>query len=92
MKPKITIKQIKPLPDAIFEVTIADPPARAGGSGDETVHTVHVEDEYMKANEYDALLEDPSDYAVRTYMPRIYGALESLKTLPSLRSMLLGYG
>ncbi len=28
-----------------------------------------VEQEYMKENEYDALLSDPSDYAIRTYLP-----------------------
>jgi len=51
-----------------------------------------VEGEYMKADEYDAFLEDPSDYAIRTYLPRVYGALESFKTLPSPKLMLFGYG
>jgi len=50
-----------------------------------------VEEEYMKAEEYDAFLEDPSDYIVRTYLPRIYGALASFKLLPPLRSMMTGY-
>jgi uroporphyrinogen-III decarboxylase len=50
-----------------------------------------VEGEYMKANEYDAFLDDPSDFALRVYMPRIYGTLEPLKMLPPLRSMVMGY-
>ena len=50
-----------------------------------------VEGEYMKAEEYDAFLEDPSDYIIRIYMPRIYGALEPFKMLPPLRSMMVGY-
>ena len=50
-----------------------------------------VEGEYMKADEYDAFLDDPSDYAIRTYMPRIFGALGGLGMLPSLRAPLLGY-
>lgn len=50
-----------------------------------------VEGEYMKAEEYDAFLEDPSDYVIRTYIPRIYGALEPFKMLPPLRSMMVGY-
>ncbi|MFO7952544.1 MAG: uroporphyrinogen decarboxylase family protein [Bacillota bacterium] len=50
-----------------------------------------VEDEYMKEDEYDAFLEDPSDYALRTYMPRIFGTLEPLKMLPPLTAMLNGY-
>ena len=50
-----------------------------------------VEEEYMKPNEYDAFLEDPSDYIIRTYLPRVYGTLEPLKMLPPLRSMMVGY-
>jgi hypothetical protein len=50
-----------------------------------------VEGEYMKANEYDAFLKDPSDYAIRTYMPRVYGTLEPLSQLRPLSSMLFGY-
>jgi len=36
-----------------------------------------VEGEYMKADEYDALILNPSDFWMRTYMPRIFGAFES---------------
>lgn len=50
-----------------------------------------VEGEYMKAEEYDAFLQDPSDYVIRTYMPRIYGALVPFKMLPPLHSMMVGY-
>jgi len=45
-----------------------------------------VEDEYMKADEYDAFLYDTTDYMLRTYLPRVCGALEPLKRLPSLAS------
>ena len=40
-----------------------------------------VEDEYMKADEYDAFLFDPSGFMIRTFFPRICGALEPLKML-----------
>ena len=50
-----------------------------------------VEGEYMKADEYDAFLTDTSNFAIRTYLPRICEALEPLKNLPSLDSMLFGY-
>jgi len=43
-----------------------------------------VEEEYMKADEYDAFLFDPSDYILRTYLPRVCGALEPLKRLPPI--------
>jgi hypothetical protein len=50
-----------------------------------------VEDEYLKADEVDAFLEDPSDFAVRTYLPRVYGALESFSMLPPINWMMMGY-
>jgi len=50
-----------------------------------------VEAEYMKPEEYEALLDDPSDFVMRTYLPRICGALEPFKTLPPLQSFLNGY-
>jgi uroporphyrinogen-III decarboxylase len=40
-----------------------------------------VEGEYMMANEYDALMRNPSDFWMRTYMPRIFGSLESWRLL-----------
>ena len=43
-----------------------------------------VEAEYMKADEYDTLIQDPSDFWLRTYLPRIFGALEPLKRLDPL--------
>jgi len=50
-----------------------------------------VEAEYVRADEYDAFIEDLSDFTIRTYMPRVYGALESFSTLPPISWMLLGY-
>jgi hypothetical protein len=49
-----------------------------------------VEGEYMMADEYDAFLADPSDFMVRTYLPRVCGMLEPFKALPPL-SLLWGY-
>jgi len=56
-------------------------------------HATHqfVEQEYMKPDEYDDFLYDPSDYAVRTYIPRFYGTLGALSKLPPLRYLLYGY-
>jgi hypothetical protein len=47
-----------------------------------------VEGEYMTADEYDAFLADPSDYAVRTFLPRALGAAAPFKKLPPLTSLL----
>lgn len=45
----------------------------------------YVEGEYMKADEYDAFVNDPTDYLLRTYLPRVFGSLESLSKLPPLK-------
>jgi uroporphyrinogen-III decarboxylase len=47
-----------------------------------------VEGEYMKADEYEAFITDPSDYCLRTFLPRALGAAASLNKLPPLTSLL----
>ena len=51
-----------------------------------------LEGEYMTADEYDALIHDPSYYFTSTYLPRIFGALEPFKMLPPLTNILEMYG
>ena len=53
-------------------------------------HHTHqfVEGEYMKADEYDLLLNDPSDFLVRRYLPRVYGLLQPSAQLPPLNSLM----
>jgi hypothetical protein len=41
------------------------------------------EGEYMLADEYGALITDPSSYLTRVYSPRVFGALGALGMLPS---------
>ncbi len=50
-----------------------------------------VEEEYVKAEEYPALLSDPSDFIVRRYWPRVFGALQGFQNLAPLHDM-LSYG
>jgi uroporphyrinogen-III decarboxylase len=47
-----------------------------------------VEGEYMAADEYDAFFTDPSDFAMRVYLPRVVGALEPFRKLPPLTYLL----
>ncbi|MCC6201450.1 MAG: uroporphyrinogen decarboxylase [Gammaproteobacteria bacterium] len=47
-----------------------------------------VEDEYMKADEYDHLLNDPSDFFMRCFLPRIFGALEPFRAMAPLTDIL----
>lgn len=51
-------------------------------------HFQCVEGEYMKADEYDALIRDPSDFWMRTYLPRIIGALKPLGKLSPFSSVI----
>jgi hypothetical protein len=47
----------------------------------------YVESEYMLAEDYPALIDDPSDFWLRTYLPRVFGALEPLKNIPSFTEL-----
>jgi uroporphyrinogen-III decarboxylase len=47
-----------------------------------------VEGEYMKADEYDWFFDDPSDFILRRYLPRICGKLKGLETLPPLHNFI----
>jgi hypothetical protein len=42
----------------------------------------YVEGEYMKAQEYQDLIDDPSAFFLSVYFPRIFGSLKPLETLP----------
>lgn len=48
----------------------------------------YVEGEYMMADEYDSFLENPTDFILRTYLPRTCGALGSFKDFPGLFNFL----
>jgi uroporphyrinogen-III decarboxylase len=50
-----------------------------------------VEAEYMKAEEYDEFIDDPTAFTISKYLPRIFGTMKTLETLPPIKSLLLGY-
>jgi uroporphyrinogen-III decarboxylase len=50
------------------------------------------EGEYMKADEYDAFIQDPSNFFTNTYFPRVFGALDSFTMLPAATGLLEMYG
>ena len=50
------------------------------------------EGEYMKAEEYDLFMTDPSFYFRNLYLPRVFGALQSWSMLPPLTNILEMYG
>jgi hypothetical protein len=58
------------------------------GLGDDVNTFQFVEAEYMKADEYDAFLKDPSDFGFRVITPRVVGAAEPLKYFPPLNTLM----
>jgi hypothetical protein len=58
------------------------------GLGDNISTYQFVEKQYMKEDEYDHFMKDPSDYGFRVLTPRLMGAAEGLQYFPPLNSML----
>ncbi|MEW6663752.1 MAG: uroporphyrinogen decarboxylase family protein [Thermodesulfobacteriota bacterium] len=50
-----------------------------------------LEDEYMRDDEYDQFLYDPTDFVIRSYWPRIFGALKPFESVPPLRYIVAYY-
>ena len=50
-----------------------------------------LEGEYMRDDEYDQFLFNPTDFVIRTYWPRIFGALRPFETLPPLHDIIAYY-
>jgi len=49
------------------------------GIGENSPGWQYIEGEYMNADEYDDFILDPSDFWLRTYFPRVFGAFEPFK-------------
>jgi hypothetical protein len=78
-------------PGPVFE-TLGCKQLLIPGRGIPANHTHQfVEAEYMKANEFDALIADSSDYATRTYVPRNFDKLKALSILPRLNNFIFGF-
>jgi uroporphyrinogen-III decarboxylase len=51
----------------------------------------YIEGEYMKAEEYDHFLLDPTDFMIRRFWPRIMGGLSGFQLLPPLHNIITYY-
>ncbi|MDP6179562.1 MAG: uroporphyrinogen decarboxylase family protein [Desulfatiglandales bacterium] len=58
---------------------------------DEMAGYQFVEGEYMKEDEYDQWIYDPTDFVVRTYWPRVFGVLKPFEKLPPLHDIMSYY-
>ena len=87
-------------PDSIFGPIPSDPRPHLllgdrmtvwpGHGVEPDVQFQFVEKEYMKAEDYDEFLDDPADWAIRVYLPRVFSALEGFSLLPPLGMGLYG--
>jgi hypothetical protein len=61
-----------------------------GGLAPDVEMIQFAEEEYMREDEYDDLIQDPSDFALRVIMPRTMSALEPFKKLLPFSSSMVG--
>lgn len=69
---------------AVLDILEAKNVLWPGGSLPDNVMHQSIDGEYMREDEYDLFLEDTTDFTIRRYLPRVYGALAPLAGLPSL--------
>ncbi len=62
-----------------------------GGPLPEDYEYQFVEKEFMKEDEYDLFLADPTDFMIRCYLPRMYSALMPLSKLPPIGVIFAGF-
>jgi uroporphyrinogen-III decarboxylase len=58
-----------------------------GGNLPPDVGNQVIEQEFMKEDEYDLFLADPSDFIVRVWLPRVFSSLQPLAGLPPLMTL-----
>lgn len=49
------------------------------------------EQDFMKPEDYDAFISDPSDWSIRTYLPRAFSKLKGLSMLPPFGMLSFGF-
>ncbi len=55
-----------------------------GGALPDNSSFQYVEGEYMPAQDYDTLINNPEGYMLRSYLPRIFSNLQGLRQIPNL--------
>jgi hypothetical protein len=76
-----------PLPGKVWDILDYKVYAWAGHGLDESQQFQTIDGEYMKADEYQALIRDPSGFWLKHYLPRVLGAMTPLKHMYNLPSI-----
>jgi len=80
------------IPGSVLEV-LESTQIKWPGHGVLPGHSYQVLDkDFMRADEYEAFLNDPSDFSLRSYLPRTFGSLGPFRKLPPLTDLLMGPG
>jgi hypothetical protein len=90
-EPDMYFRPPVPVPGEVLKILDCKQLKWPGGGLSADCPFQYMEGEYMKADEYDAFIDDPTDYAIRTYLPRFLGTMKPLATLPPLKHFLKGY-
>ena len=91
-EPDVNMGNVGPGPGKLFEILDYKLYSWPGhGVSPESSYQCN-EGEYMKADEYDALIQDPSNFFSNVYLPRVFGALGPFQMLPALTGILEIYG
>ena len=91
-KPDMHIGAAAPGPGKFYEILDYKLYAWPGHGVSPTSSYQCHEGEYMKAEEYDLLMTDPSFFFRNFYLPRVFGALQGFQMLPPLTGILEMYG
>jgi uroporphyrinogen-III decarboxylase len=90
-EPDLTWVSVPFFPGSFYDI-LAARQLKLPGQGISPHHAHRfVEGEYMKADEYDDFLEDRTDFMLRRYLPRIFGALEPFSKLPPFWTITSSY-
>lgn len=79
-------------PGTVMEVLEPTQTRWPGGPLPPNVSHQAIDVECMKEDEYPLFLSDPTDYTIRYLLPRAFGALEPLSSLPTIYDRFFGFG
>jgi hypothetical protein len=81
------------LPSSGATMEALDVQNRLWPGGPEPAHYEYqfIEGEYMKEDEYEMFLSDPTGFVIRRFLPRVYKTLMPLAKLPPMDSMYQGF-
>jgi hypothetical protein len=86
-EPDVNIGAGNPCPGKVFDILDYKLYAWPGHGVSPNSTYQCLEAEYMMADEYDALIQDPSYFFTTTYFPRVFGKLEAFKMLPNFANV-----